>query len=247
MKYIILILVSLLLSSKAIAGNINYLKIKGDTVEFSTDSDKSHQLPTCVSSDNSSLYAFSLTSESGRATYSLLVTALSSEQAIDVTSGSSCFADTGIENVDSVAIAPTTHLESNLDKSLYLYSGDGNTKVGRIVGTKEDDIFYYLPLDNLSEIRGLGVDYINSPSYLYFKAEDCSGDALTTSSLRGFNPYYNGGKYFIKSGPTIYDTTNYALDENGNCITIRNTSNKKEVKETTLEPCGDKPCVIKEG
>lgn len=105
MKYYLSVLFFLTFPTLA-SSQINFLNIVGDVVEFSLVDGKEHQIPQCVSSENAELYAVSLTSESGRAIYSLLITAMASGQLIDVNSSGDCSVSPNIETASSVNITP---------------------------------------------------------------------------------------------------------------------------------------------
>lgn len=85
------------------ANNITELKVDGDIVYFSLG-EKSHSLPDCVAKDNEHLWSTTLATESGRAIYSMLVTALAVDKAVEVVSAGNCDLLGGIENLATASI-----------------------------------------------------------------------------------------------------------------------------------------------
>jgi hypothetical protein len=132
MKYTLLLLLAL--SGSAIAnGNVDFLEVDGDTVFFSTSGGKSHSLPSCVATDNSALWTLSLTSDSGRAMYSLVLTAMAKgdELAIDVVSQGNCTLIDGYEQAANVSLIPVDNSESSGSSA----SGSNGTNQHPLAGT----------------------------------------------------------------------------------------------------------------
>ncbi|WP_281556442.1 hypothetical protein [Thalassomonas sp. RHCl1] len=90
----------------AAAAKVNYLNVDGDSVHFSTAEAKSAVSPSCVVADTDDRFAVSLRTEAGRAMYSLLITAMSSDVPVTVTSAADCGDVFGLERAQSVSIAP---------------------------------------------------------------------------------------------------------------------------------------------
>jgi len=86
------------------AGTVDFLKIDKDIVLFSTTETKASS-PTCVATENADNWAVSLKSESGRAIYSLIVTAMAKELALDVDSAGDCADAEGLERASGVNLA----------------------------------------------------------------------------------------------------------------------------------------------
>lgn len=116
MKRLLLLLSSLALSANAAAaGKVNYLNVNGDIVHFATDAAKAVASPGCVVADTSERFTMSLQTESGRGMYSLLVTAMASNLALEVESALDCAVSPGIERALGVSVAPVIE-EKKSDK-----------------------------------------------------------------------------------------------------------------------------------
>jgi len=114
MKKILLLLSGLVFSANvAAAGKVNYLNVQGDIVHFATDSSKTLASPNCVVADTSERFTVSLQTESGRGMYSLLVTAMASNLALEVESALDCAVAPGIERALGVSVAPVIEEEKN--------------------------------------------------------------------------------------------------------------------------------------
>ncbi|AIY67415.1 hypothetical protein [Pseudoalteromonas piratica] len=85
---------------------ISYLNVDGNNVHFALASDKTHTIPSCAIAETNQHYGVSLLTEAGRAMYSLLITAMSSKQAVSVVSGNDCSDVEGVERAKSVILTP---------------------------------------------------------------------------------------------------------------------------------------------
>lgn len=88
------------------AGTVDYLKVDGTVVQFSTTEPKP-AIPSlaCVADNMAQNWSVSLSNESGRAIYSLIVTAMSKELALDIVSAGDCGDKDGLERAGEVSIA----------------------------------------------------------------------------------------------------------------------------------------------
>ncbi|WP_102796409.1 hypothetical protein [Bowmanella denitrificans] len=88
------------------AGTLDYLKVDGTVVQFSTTEPKP-AIPSlaCVADNMAQNWSVSLSNESGRAIYSLIVTAMSKELALDIVSAGDCGDKDGLERAGEVSIA----------------------------------------------------------------------------------------------------------------------------------------------
>ena len=84
------------------SGQVNYLDVNGDIVVFATEATKTNTSPACVGAANSDKWAVSLNSESGRAIYSLLMTALVTKMRVNVESAGDCADQDGYERAQRV-------------------------------------------------------------------------------------------------------------------------------------------------
>ncbi|KNC65127.1 hypothetical protein AC626_25065, partial [Pseudoalteromonas rubra] len=129
-----LALLSALCSPLAIAGPITQIEIENNTVLFSTSSMAPSSV-ACVAEDKNQLRSISLDSHSGRAMYSLLITAVAKQQAVAVTSAQDCADLAGVERVQSLRLAPNTSAGNSNARSIGLYASDGITRIGTLVDT----------------------------------------------------------------------------------------------------------------
>lgn len=90
----------------AAAGKVNYLNVNGDVVHFATDTAKSVASPSCATAETNERFTVSLQTESGRGMYSLLVTAMASDLALEVESAQDCAVAPGVERALGVSIVP---------------------------------------------------------------------------------------------------------------------------------------------
>lgn len=231
-------------------GYINQLSIEGATVVFSTSVSKVGQNPSCVSAAAKELYAITLDDESGRGMYSLLVTAMASNQSISVTGATTCFGATDIQAVEKLNIAPTFNEPSSANAStgLFLYKGDGETKIGRIAAFDgESETYYYL---HRERPRELSEYQVTSNFLIYYPEADCQGVGyLKTASRNSFNNIaYKEGLYFKSDRIKVAKTIKSYLDYDSGC----------KVKDWPFDIdvygivpgehplCGSYPCVLKE-
>lgn len=117
-----LALFTLFASCLALASStINYIEVDDDVILFSTTDEKSGISPSCVDADHRALWSASLDTNSGRAIYSLLLTAMAKEQglAVNISSADDCSVVDGIERADNVTLAVTTASASSTSTSAF--------------------------------------------------------------------------------------------------------------------------------
>ena len=170
------------------AGKITYLNVVDDTVYFATDETKG-STPACVAFETTEQWTVSLSNKTGRAIYSLLVTAMAGKQAINVETGDDCGDIAGIERAKGISLQPVNEaIGISADvKGLYLFQGDGVTKVGRIAEVLSPTSFYYLPLGGgdrfeLYDSEAMAAN-IKQETYVYFETSNCTGTAYAPSSV----------------------------------------------------------------
>ena len=105
MKLLPFLILPLISQTAFAAGKIDYLNVVDDTVYFSTDEVKASS-PACVLADTANQWTVSLNSKTGRALYSLLVSAMSAEQSVSVESGQDCADISGIERAKGISLQP---------------------------------------------------------------------------------------------------------------------------------------------
>jgi len=231
------------------AAKVSYLNVDGDNVHFATAEAKAAASPSCVVADTSERFAVSLRTEAGRAMYSLLITAMSSEQPVTVVSGQDCGDVFGLERAQSVSISPDVSKDVSSAKSLYLYKGDSVTKLGRIINMDGINTFYYQPVDSEVEVRKYtNTQLITNITTIYFTTNDCTGTPYVASNYyKGSHSAYNDGKLLTTYGSSSSILRASYLVSSGQCgqLTPKNVT-LKEVVPYTDPLCGDSACILRE-
>jgi hypothetical protein len=246
-----LILTILFLSTSICAASqVNYLNIDGDAVHFSLAVDKTHIPPSCAITETNQRYAFSLKTDAGRAMYSLLITALANKQGLDIESANDCADVDSIERVSGLSITPLvnfTNTQNSISKQLYLYTGDGITKLGRIASLKTQSQFYYLADDAHPHSFSLYAKPIDNTASLYFTEVDCLGEAFGGRADKVFHvDFFNDNKYFKTTNERVSITFKSILNRDG-CVNRSGGTSPYKVELTYVDPlCGEKVCQIKE-
>ena len=114
-----ILLTSLLASAQVYAAaQINYLNVDSEAVYFSTAEVKPTTAPQCAVAATNDRYAVSLNTKTGRAIYSLLITAMASKQSVSIESAQDCADIEGLERAKGVTIVPVVaaHQEENSTK-----------------------------------------------------------------------------------------------------------------------------------
>ena len=223
------------------AGHVNYLNVKGDIVHFAVDEAKAQESPACVASENADRFSVSRKTEAGRAMYSLLITAMAGDLALNVESALDCADTAGIERALGASIAPADKV-SEPSGNLYLYTGDGKTRLGQIMQTEGTDVFYYYNPAN--EILLEKYQAVVSGSTLYFDEADCSGNAYIN-----YNPgttYHRYLEQYISLESTAqidFNSKSYLGGET--CYEDNRLRKYYKVKYTSHGLCGVKACMIK--
>ncbi|WP_281560848.1 hypothetical protein [Thalassomonas sp. RHCl1] len=248
-KYLLLISTLLFTNLSYAAGKITYLNVVDDTVYFTTDEAKA-STPGCVVTENAQQWTVSLNNKTGRALYSLLVTAMAGKQAINVETGADCGDITGIERAKGISLQPATETASTSanGKALYLFQGDGVTKVGRIAEVLSPTTFYYLPVGNEEQFAFYDSGARFEEGYMYFDGPDCSGNVAGNKNFleKIFrNKHYNDGRLYQAGSLLNFPMQSYLLSD-GTCQANVTTGIYMTIKEYTDPLCGDYACVIKE-
>ena len=249
MKIYILFLAGLFASMPVFAaGNITYLNVVDDIVYFTTDEVKAG-MPSCVVAENAELWAVSLNHKTGRALYSLLVTAMAGKQAINVESGADCGDIAGIERAKGISLQPTAVSGSAGSTSIvYLYKGDGETKLGRVIGAEQGTTVSFLSPDNNKFLQTYS--YAVSTHTVDFDELDCSGNVyMPIGNYKGYHPFVKGGMYVRTTSKraTTYRKSN--VNGQGVCTNYSapQSATLYPIDTTYADPlCGDKICIFKE-
>ena len=238
------LLAILAISSTFASSQVDYLNVEGDVVYFSLAEEKSHALPSCATAtENNDKYTVLLTSETGRALYSLLITAMASKQGVSVNSANDCNAVSGVERAQGVSIVPEVGESQGLITSLYLYKSDGVTKLGRVINTANDNVFYYLSEGQNTQLSKYTKEVFYNKT-IYFTSTNCGGNPyLGDGNTAAFKTSYRNG-YKFKSG-SVRNQRTVKSRMSGNCSAY---SNKKYLYDTTaiVDICGGQDCIIKD-
>ncbi|WP_125784017.1 hypothetical protein [Pseudoalteromonas rubra] len=238
------------------ASVVTQLDVLGEAVTFTLEQPKSHAIPGCVSADNQQKWAINLNSLQGQAMYSLLVTAISKEHLVNVTSANRCEAIADIEQAGSVSLQTNPNVQSGLGVSLY--KGDGVTRIGTVTST--DNGIHYAPVNGSYRIQNYALSVLNATYYL---DEQCQGQGYVNHTGH-HSPYLieSKGKYYLKSDSSKHENL---LSINGakpvyelrvhyinglQCTKARYTADQYDNRYTKLieaeHPlCGWRACVIK--
>jgi len=84
------------------AGTVDYLEVNNGVVVFATTEAKTVASPVCVLTEQATKWSISLDTQSGRASYSMLVTAMSMGIPIKVESANDCAVLTGVEQAQRI-------------------------------------------------------------------------------------------------------------------------------------------------
>ncbi|MBE0370361.1 hypothetical protein [Pseudoalteromonas aurantia] len=183
------------------ASSIKELEVLGETAIFTLSQPKVHQVPSCVSAEHHNKWAINLSSLQGQAMYSLLVTAVSKEQPVKVSSTQRCESIATIEQAAGVALhKKPTQASSQVPA---LYKSDGVTKLGNIIGQYRNETYY------ASEVGSKGpsiyILYEHTTGLLFLDAQ-CRGEAYSEYGLQKRPIYIRNLDYYgAKSHPDNID------------------------------------------
>lgn len=151
------------------SGMVDYLEVDNNVVLFSTTETKAHAALSCVTDDNADLWSVSLATDSGRAMYSLILTAMAKgdELGLSVSTANDCGVITGIERADNVALALVVAEETAASEST---AADNSPFSGTIF-----DNFMQLKFNALQNRNGVG---LNGTDY-FTGLEDETGSVYT--------------------------------------------------------------------
>ncbi|KZN68267.1 hypothetical protein N473_07525 [Pseudoalteromonas luteoviolacea CPMOR-1] len=184
---------------------VKSIRIENDVVYFQTHIDKAHSIPSCVSANNNPYWTLSLNTASGKASYSLLVTAVSEKRQIAVKSAGDCLDASGYERAISVELGDAiAQPPVRANARAALYQGDRVTKIGEILTATEyqPGKFSYqllVDVDGVNLIRNWSAyPYPSIISTLYYEGTDCTGRVgFYDNNPSGFmaSPWYKDGKF----------------------------------------------------
>lgn len=249
MKYLVSALSILLFSHAQAAGTVDYLKIDKDVVLFSTTETNSAASPTCVANENTGIWSASLRSESGRAMYALLTTAVAKNMDVEVTSANDCADADEFERAEAVDLVFSDSESTASDSGVGLYKGDGVTRLGTVIGMgPEANSFYYASTEDQNSalfIENFMPDQsTNKP--IFFSGANCTGTKYYpyTPNLVLSKPALNGGEVYYSSATRAsrtYKSNFYSTA----CIANSGTVNTYTLSVYNHPVCGNKPCIVR--
>ncbi|MCV2884652.1 hypothetical protein OE749_08085 [Aestuariibacter sp. AA17] len=225
------------------AGVIDYLKVDGNTVYFSSSTAKASTSPACVAPENSDYWTTSLTSESGRAMYSLLVTALAKETQFDVISANDCADADGFERAQSINLL-LGEVSSNKGDGIGVYQADGVTRVGTLLYVDQETSDWYYA-DNIASDKPKRIS--RSGIYevaIFYSGLNCTGSAYTSASQ---------SRVKSTSEPWVYSRSgskgnySYRSVSNGSCLSYNQAYSGSfyRLTKTSNGVCGQGVCLLK--
>ncbi|MCG7560703.1 hypothetical protein [Pseudoalteromonas sp. McH1-42] len=243
-----LALLCALCSPLTIAGPITQIEIENNIVLFSTSS-MAPSTVACVAENKNQLRSVSLDSHSGRAMYSLLITAVAKQQAVAVTSAQDCADLAGVERVQSLRLAPNTNAGNSNARSIGLYASDGITRIGTLVDTAHyknsayDSGQYrwtYIDDEGGVDYKTLNISYNNAE--IQHEYSGCRGrQGLSTHG----EPVYHHGKYIMGDKNAPFTSSADRNAQNYSCFNRQNQTSY-EIIETEHPICGAGLCLVKE-
>lgn len=103
---IVLVLSVLVLSPQSYAAaKVNYLKVEGEVLVFSTNDTKEVSGLNCVNTETKSQWSLSLRTQNGQSSYTMLLTAVANDLAIEVTTAGDCKNTFGIERASLISLS----------------------------------------------------------------------------------------------------------------------------------------------
>lgn len=139
---------SLFFAANVWAGDeINHLDVNDGIVVFGTSETKTSASPSCMATDQADKWAISINSESGRAIYSLLMTAMVTNRTVTVVSAGDCADAEGYEraigvnlDVNVTAVPTTVEMKTFYKPVAYGINGYANRKYFcNVTSTLKDD------------------------------------------------------------------------------------------------------------
>ncbi|MGJ8681718.1 hypothetical protein [Paraglaciecola sp.] len=192
------------------AGTIDFLEVDNDVVLFSTTEAKIGVRPNCVTEENEGLWSTSLASDSGRAMYSLILTAAASQgnMALTVESAGDCSVSSGYERVEKLNLVVASQAlganSSGRGFSIGVYQGDGETRVGTLIDIDDSNqVWTYIDDDPTRSVKSVSYEMPPRRTF-YYSGENCQGTRFNNSS--GIQSGESGG-LFISEGESIGNRT----------------------------------------
>jgi hypothetical protein len=237
MQKLIFFIPFLFASAAQAVGTVDFLKIDKDMVLFSTTVAKTNASPTCVTTDNADIWAVSLKSESGRAMYSLIVTAMAKDLGLDVESANDCADAEGVERAGGVNMTPVVseHNTGKVKWAGYTAPIQGNfaalaNKSGLLAGSEMCSALY--PNSRMM----LWEDYTNIITTYPHTYQVWFADSVEALGINGQN-----GRVILKSGESLI-YKDYSRDYNAvfvtSCVNWMSNSSNSQYRGIVLNKNG---------
>ncbi|CAH9053105.1 hypothetical protein PSECIP111854_01104 [Pseudoalteromonas sp. CIP111854] len=211
-----LMLLAGMVSAPIHAGVINQVEVRNNTVLFSTTSIADSNLP-CTLVDNKKLRAFSLNTHDGRAMYSLIVTALSKNYAIETVSAQDCADTLGVERVQTLRLVADVSKKADASGGIGVYKNDGVTRLGTYVkhgSSSYGKMWEYIDKSASDDFKQVNISFHGSKT-IYFTGLGCTGEELLGES----NIYYSyNHRTFVKGDSSvIVEAASYKTANSNSC------------------------------
>lgn len=229
------------------AGSVDFLEVENDIVLFSTSESKVSPA-TCVTSENNELWSVSLNNETGRAIYSLVLTALAKGESVglNVASAEDCSAKPGVERASKVNIVAHSSVPSSSGsaRSIGVYKADGVTRVGTLANVTDRGAFQWVTDEASQQLK----NYTVPSNYgIYFVSDDCSGPAYISRDQELVrNQHFQDGQYLKTVADRAFTRMNSFLNANGSCTANDNNIWAQELIPTEHPDCGANRCTFRE-
>lgn len=112
MKYVNFLFLLITMAAANANDEVQNLKVDGNLVTFTAGTGTSEPVLACENEETTHLWGFSLDSASGKAMYSMLVTAIASNRGVSVSTANDCVDDSGIERAQSIELGSIIDSES---------------------------------------------------------------------------------------------------------------------------------------
>lgn len=233
------------------SGKITYLDVSNNTAVFSTTSEKTHALPSCVAGNLQDKWAIALDTDTGKASYALLMTALAADKAIAIESAQDCADADGYERPARIIsqTASEDASETNANGNIGIYRHDGSF-VGKLVNILDDGSWQYVDASGsrLPEVITY-TSNLEESSVFYFTGPSCTGTPAVQATLDPgrytYHRMYEEAKIF-RASHTVTQGYLYELTNEGLC---RNRGFNGGVRLLDNNPpqsvCGTHPCILK--
>ncbi|MCG7560716.1 MULTISPECIES: hypothetical protein [Pseudoalteromonas] len=238
------------------SSQIDSMAIQGDIVQLELVNPAQSRTPAaCVASEYQQHWTLSLNTASGKASYALLVNAFEQQKPVTIQGAGDCQDSPGIERIHSIRVQQ----KYSDDSVLYLYKGDGVTKLGRILKLEEggqwEDLAVMIMPDEFSQ--NVKTVYPRRAFHkqdfvYYYRIHGCTGPKRINAVQDRvyFNENINDGRFFTVQLGQRTANESILRTETGQCTNIHDRNYIQYAYEYEIQPattplCGPAPCQIK--